>query len=470
MSFLSDLFEGNFNNLGTDISHAPASFSRDWSSEEPYVIGAGALAGGLLLGPAVGALAGAADGAIGGAAAAGAGAAAADGAAGGLAAANDIFGGFDPGLFAANAGDAAGAGAAGTDASTLEALGVTPADGATSTVAAGDGTTTGAPVASDGGAPVAADGAGAPPAQVSPPIPGDGAPIAGGDPLANTSFAPSDGLSAFAPTDGSVSAGPFTDGGGTGLGGGDGAQAGLNAANQDFGAFNPQNFASQSSDVANNPLGADIPGGGTVGQSGVGSPALSGTTSAASTAGKGGGFLSDLMGGSFTGKDALTLGLAAAPIGIALAMGNPTNTAAGQQAQQNASALAAFGNQQLQAGTSGTLNAGQQALITQTQQNLQNQWLQTLYNEGVQDPTKDARWPMIQATIQTQVNAQIAQMLQQDISNGLAALGASSQTLTQLSQQQLQQDQNFTNMLVNATSSAARLLAGTPNTVTLKTS
>jgi len=45
------------------------------------------------------------------------------------------------------------------------------------------------------------------------------------------------------------------------------------------------------------------------------------------------------------------------------------------------------------------LNAGQTAQLASFKQNATNQWLQTLYNQGVQDPTKDARWPQIQAQI-----------------------------------------------------------------------
>ena len=44
MSFLSDLFEGNFSNLSNDITHAPSSFVRDWSTEWPGVAAAAALA------------------------------------------------------------------------------------------------------------------------------------------------------------------------------------------------------------------------------------------------------------------------------------------------------------------------------------------------------------------------------------------------------------------------------------------
>jgi len=54
MSFLTDLFEGNFGNLGTDLSHAPSSFANhplEWAETAGALaaggLGIGALAGGL---------------------------------------------------------------------------------------------------------------------------------------------------------------------------------------------------------------------------------------------------------------------------------------------------------------------------------------------------------------------------------------------------------------------------------------
>lgn len=74
----------------------------------------------------------------------------------------------------------------------------------------------------------------------------------------------------------------------------------------------------------------------------------------------------------------------------------------------------------------------------------------------------------MQAQVEMQVAAQTQTMLQQEITNGLNALGSSGTVLTNISQQQMASDQAFTNNLVNATSSAARILAGGSQTVTVK--
>ena len=62
MSFFSDLFEGNFSNLGTDVTHAPESLANNPTELEETLGGVAALAtGGLALG-GLGALGGAAAG------------------------------------------------------------------------------------------------------------------------------------------------------------------------------------------------------------------------------------------------------------------------------------------------------------------------------------------------------------------------------------------------------------------------
>lgn len=180
-----------------------------------------------------------------------------------------------------------------------------------------------------------------------------------------------------------------------------------------------------------------------------------GGTAAAPSSGGFTGTLNSIMSSPYT-----RLATALAPVGLALAMGNPSLPAAGQQSQAYANQLAAYGQQQLALGTSGQLTPAQSSVIAQMQQDLTNQWRQALANQGVQDPTKDGRWPMIQSVIDQQVSAATQQMLQQTIQNGLTALGQGGQQLAALSQQQLQADQNFTNMLVNATKGLGSAFAG----------
>jgi len=100
---------------------------------------------------------------------------------------------------------------------------------------------------------------------------------------------------------------------------------------------------------------------------------------------------------------------------------------------------------------------------------LKNKWLQTLYNQGVQDPTKDARWPQIAAQIDAQVTQQTAALIQQNITNALAETGQAASALTSIAQMQMSADQNFTNALINATKSlglAAGSSAGRTVTIT----
>jgi hypothetical protein len=414
MSFLSDLFEGNFSNLGTDITDAPSSFVTDWSSEAPYVEGAGALAGAALLGPEVAPLFAGLDGAAAAAPAS-------------LDAANAAFGTFDPASLAA---DTAAAGA----------------DGA---AAAGD---TAASLATDAGTLPSADVAAALPAA-------DGA-----LPPDATAFAPS-----ASGTDGSLSsflANPT---------GGDGGALAYNPSGSDGAALLDQTNAGlpggSATDILNAPPGAPTagptpPGGGTLSaadqallnQTGAGLPGGSATNAISGTigppTGADGGIMSTLN--SALSSPATRIGLGLAPLGIALAMGEAQLPSSAQQAQANAAVLSQFG----QANINGNLNAGQMATLQVMQQNLTNQVRQQLYNMGVQNPAGDSRYTQMMAWVDTQVTAATANMINQNITQALSALGSAGTQLNQIAQMQMTADQNFTNTLVNATKSLG-LLAGT---------
>ena len=401
MSVLSDLFEGNFSNIGTDISHAPSSFVRDLPSEEPYLIGAGLLGGGLLLGPEIAGALGATD------AAAGAGAADLAGLTGGTV--GDISAGTADILGTSTAADI-GAGLA--DTAAIDAL---PADLASTEGAslAGDVADTSAlgfapasDIASTDSslssflANPSADTSGLTSGTVS--DISSGASDVLGTPTSAATSAPAAAASATQPSYVIPS-----------VANAETAQTGLNAANATFGTFTPPADSS-----------------------------------------------SGLFGTGISGGTALKYGLAAAPLALTLAMGQPSLPASAQQLQGQAAALQSQGLQNLQQAQAGVLNSGQTAQIATMQQNLTNQWLQTLKNQGVADPTKDTRWPQIQAAIDTQVTAATAQLIQQNITNALQETGQASTALTSIAQMQLQSDQAFTNNLVNATKSLG-LAAGT---------
>src|SRR6266699_2181992 len=327
MSFFSDLFEGNWGNLGTDITHAPSSFANH-PEEWAEVAGGAALIAAPWLIPEIGA---------------------------GLAGA---FGAADLGALAG--GELAGAEFAG------DALAFAP-----------EFTEGGAGLSEWLAAPDAAFGGGA------------------ADTLALQ--APE----AAAAPDAAAAAGP--------------AESGLTTL--------PAGTPSVNAATTATGIGP--------GTGGVAAPAVSGGT----VAGADGGLTGALSGALKSPWTKLALGLA--PLGLALGRGQPSLP---PQAQ-SAAALAA------NPGAAGTLNPAQTAAIGEMRNDLTNQWRQTLYNQGIQDPSKDTRWPQIEATIDRQVTAATQTMIQNNIA---LALQGNAQLIS-IAQMQMQADQNFTNTLVNAT-------------------
>lgn len=371
MSFFTDLFEGNFGNLGTDLSHTFSSLA-----SHPDQLAETLGVGGLALG-GIGALGGFAD-----------------------------------------------LGIAGIDAGTLGA-----ADAASGAVDAGIGGITGDTVEAIG-----PDLAGS--SSLSLLDSGAGLPLSDA-----TSF----DISSFIGSGDVGQIGTSTAGADTGV-----ADAGLQEAQH----ITDQTLSSSVGGAAT-PTPSPTDGGLTSHVADLTGPTGTiGTGTATSTGGITSG-LSSALSSPWT-----KLAIGAAPLALALARGEPSLGSAGQQAQQDANALAAYGQQQLALGTSGQLTPAQSAVIAKMQQDLTNQWRQVLFNQGVQDPTKDGRWPEILATIDTQVTAATQQMIQQTIQNGLTALGQGGQQLATISAQQLQADTNFTNTLVNATKALGTTVAG----------
>lgn len=410
MSFLSDLFEGNFGNLGTDLVDAPSSLINH-PDELAATLGGAALFAAPFVLPEIGAAAlGGADVAAaagGGDLAAGLGigdipaAAAADAAAGGdLAASLGI-------------GDIAGAAAA--DTAGVDILGTVPADALAFVPEVG---------ADLGGGALA----------FSPDITA-GLADAG---LADASFGDISSLSGA-----DLSAG--TDA--------------LALPEPDVSLPPADVPAAPAAPAAATPAATPAP----AGFAPTDAELTGGITGTGNVGGGGGGFnfgslTKDV--GSVLSSPWTRLAAGAAPLALSLFRGEPALPPGAVQAQQNAAALASFGQQQLTMGQNGQLNAGQMALIAQTRQDLVNAARQALYNQGVQNPEADTRWPQMLAQIDQTVNAQTATMIQQEIQNGLNALGQSSQTLTQIAQLQMQADQNFTNTLVNATKALGLAVGG----------
>lgn len=441
MSFLSDLFEGNFSNLGTDITHAPESAVTDYRSEwVPALAAAGTLATAGILGPellggaavADAAGLGAAEGAAGGTLAAEAGAPLAFGSAADIGASTlpadltTTFGEFSPELFAANTADVA-AGGLGTDLTAADLAGA----GLTATPL--DSSLSGTVIDSATGGPVATGW--------------------GDYPLPADYTGPVDYGSSYG-ADLAQLSGPYTDTGFV-----DPNQVPLPQPRPDI-AVDAATYAAPSgglsgTDLAEAQMSGLAPGGG------AGTPGGATTAGVTPTATQPG-FLQQ-AGDFFTGPQAfqhdLMLGLGAAPLALALLRGEPSIPPQAQQAQANANTLSAFGQQQLAAGMSGQLNTGQLAMVQQLGQNQLNAYRQTLYNMGVKDPTRDTRYAQMEAQVAQDQAKLTYQLLQIDIQNGLTALKDASGTLTTVAQMQMTADQNFTNTLVNATQSLGRNLA-----------
>lgn len=125
--------------------------------------------------------------------------------------------------------------------------------------------------------------------------------------------------------------------------------------------------------------------------------------------------------------------------------------------------LIATEKQSLAEGNSGQLTPSQQATIAQYRQNAQNQLIQQLANSGVTDYKNDSRYIQGMQQIEQQAIAQQQQYIQQAIQNGFSAAGAAAGNLSQVANEQLQQDKDFNESLTGALSSLGQLAGGQPN-------
>jgi len=380
-------FEGNFGNLGTDLSHAPSSFLAHPQEQLEVGLGAAALAAPFIL-PEIGAglgIGGSIDAAAGGGLAADLGigdigAAASADVLGSTAADFGFLGGGGADVLAAGGESALGFGAdtALTGDTGLSSFLADPSLGADGGIGAD---VTGDPAVSQFASPAASSGAGEAPAAAGP-------------------------------------------------------------------SATPAGFANTDAELAGATTGT--------------APAAT----AAPAAATGGGGVTGALGSALS-SPWTKLALGAAPLALALGMGQQQLPTSAQQLQGQATALSQQGQVDLASARAGNLNAGQTAVIGSVKQDLTNQWRQTLFNQGVQDPSKDARWPQIEAAIDAEVTKQTAQLIQQNITNALAETGQASAALTSIANMQFQADQNFTNSLINATKSLG-FAAGSGQTITLK--
>jgi hypothetical protein len=169
----------------------------------------------------------------------------------------------------------------------------------------------------------------------------------------------------------------------------------------------------------------------------------SGGAAPAAAASKGGGGFNWMQGGM--------LALGAAPLALTLARGEAQLPPQAGQLAANNQNLSNFANQELASVSANQLTTGQAAQIAQQTQTLQNQWRQALFNQGVQDPSKDSRWPQIQAQIAQTETAASQAMIQTNLNAALGASGLASQNLIALANMQIQQDTAFSNAIAEAT-------------------
>ncbi len=382
MSFLTDLFEGNFDNLGTDISHAPSSLAAH-PDEIAELAGGAALVAAPFLLPEIGAalgVGGLAEGAIdvGGAALASEGGLAAD------------LGIADIGAAAEGATGAtlAGESAPFLAADTLDFGGALGAAGEFGSLEAGTGGEFGSMLPESSSlASLSSDASGFN-------IPGE------------TFVQPGDVVTPAGATVSDVPAGA-----------GAAPSADLNVTQ----AADPWAGIRGVNDMT-----------------GVAAAKDTGIT----------GMLGDALSSPWT-----KLAAGVAPLALTLGMGQQQLPAGAQALQNQALQMQQSGLTDLSNARQGILNQGQTAQLAKLRQDSTNRWRQTLFNQGVQDPSKDARWPYIADAIDQEVTVATGQMIQQNITNALAETGQAAQALTAIAQMQMKADSDFTNALIGATKS-----------------
>src|SRR6266436_6357932 len=397
MSFLSDLFEGNFGNLGTDISHAPSSLAAH-PDEIAELAGGAALVAAPFLLPEIGAalgVGGLAEGAVdvGGAALASEGGLAAD------------LGIADIGAAAEGATGAtlAGESAPFLAADTLDFGGALGAAGEFGSLEAGAGGEFGSMLPESSSlASLSSDASGFN-------IPGE-------------TFVQGAGVSDL-PAGATVSDVP----------------AGAGAA--------PDLTVTQSADPWAGVRGVND-------MTGVAAAKDTGIT----------GMLGDALSSPWT-----KLAAGVAPLALTLGMGQQQLPAGAQALQNQALQMQQSGLTDLSNARQGILNQGQTAQLAKLRQDSTNRWRQALFNQGVQDPSKDARWPQIADAIDQEVTVATGQMIQQNITNALAETGQAAQALTAIANMQMKADSDFTNALIGATKSLG-LAAGLSSQKTITVS
>ena len=453
MSFFSDLFEGNFSNLGTDVTHAPESLANNPTELEETLGGVAALAtGGLALG-GLGALGGAAAGLgdVGAGAAEGGAGALASGTASGA----DIAGTSALG-FADATGDAGagGAGAGAIDAALspsavvdqgFSALG-TGADALSPNAivdqgfsALGTPAVTPDPIAGAGGPIVGDIDSGA--SGFAPDLGDQGLGLSGGA-SPDAGFVPTTAIDSSVIPDAATSTVGTSDvlspGGGGALSQASGPsldQTALNAPIPSSGVGGPQTITPDASGGASS-----------------GSATPSGTGSAANS-----GWLNNT-------KNALSIAAPLASLGYlgyTVAKGAAPVPQQAQQVQANSAPLTALANTDLSLVTNNQLTSSQAASIAQQQAQLTSQWRQVLMNQGVTNPEQDSRWPQIQALIDQQMTAATQSMIQTTLQTALGASNQANSNLLQVAQLQVQQDTNYTNAIANATKALGSTVAAT---------
>ena len=449
MSFLTDLFEGNFGNLGTDITNAPSSLAAH-PDQLAETIGAGALVAAPFVLP--GLLGGEAAFAGGDALAAGGGAAGLTDTAALSTAGTDLAGlGTEAGLggtdFAAGLGASElsvptavemAAAAPGTDLGTIASVAES---------APGMGFTTPVSASLPGGVAVSPTGA---------------LDIGSQDVLANASGDLLDQAGA-----GSVGASDFPGGlessgipsQATSLPGTTGLDVGGQAAAPELPPAQTISNVPQPGSAAVAPeeqipaatAQTPAPGGAAASPSAPAAPTSNApAVNAPAVAAKDSSFFGNAFSKPGWGWNAAALGLGAAPLALALGQGESPLPAQANQLQALANTTQGAAGPALQSVATNTPTVTQAAQLAQQQNQLTTQWKQALMNQGVQNPTADTRWPQIQAYIGQQMNIATQQMINTNIQTAMGFTGQTSQSLTSLMNAQIAQDTAYTNAISNA--------------------
>lgn len=162
---------------------------------------------------------------------------------------------------------------------------------------------------------------------------------------------------------------------------------------------------------------------------------------------------------SLSTKDALKYGAPVADLAYQAIKGPAKLSGAAQALQSGAGALQSTGIGQLNNFKAGALNPAQEAQLSQMKQQAVNALYQQFASQGISNPQGDSRFISALQNVDQQVEAQRAQMLDQEFQQGQSATTAAGQELDAVAAQQLRQEEDYNSQIEEATKALFSLFA-----------